>query len=485
MARTSHLFIRRHLVLLLLLLALLALASTGLRMAAFKTSAAVHTSLPAVADEDGDGVPDATDNCPFVANANQLDTNGDGIGDACQPPAAGQLIISELRLRGPDAGNDASQQANNEFIELYNNTGATITVATFDNSPGWALVGSDAVVRAVIPNGTTIPARAHFLVVNANGYSLSAYAAAGAGATPPTATGDLEYTNELPDAGGVALCSSADASNITKLVYRLDAFGYTSAPAFYREGNGVDLPPAVNSETSFVRKLGPGSPQDTADNATDFIFVNVAAAASGIGQLGAPGPENLSSPVQHNADIKATLVDPLKLSTDAPNRVRDATPDQPVCGGVCPSGTLAFRRKFKNNTGDALTRLRFRIVDITTAIAPAGTADLRVLTSPTVTITTTSGVVLEVKGLTLEELDNAPPSQPQGGGHNSTLSAGSITLAQPLAPGADINVQFLLGVAQGGNFRFFINVEGAHGDGNSLHLKARRKLPRANNGKDQ
>lgn len=37
-----------------------------------------------VADQDGDGVPDATDNCPTVGNADQLDANGNGVGDACE-----------------------------------------------------------------------------------------------------------------------------------------------------------------------------------------------------------------------------------------------------------------------------------------------------------------------------------------------------------------------------------------------------------------
>ncbi len=42
-------------------------------------------SEPPVADADGDGIPDAVDNCPAVANPDQADTDGDGTGDACDP----------------------------------------------------------------------------------------------------------------------------------------------------------------------------------------------------------------------------------------------------------------------------------------------------------------------------------------------------------------------------------------------------------------
>jgi probable HAF family extracellular repeat protein len=40
---------------------------------------------PPPPDDDHDGVPNATDNCPSVANASQADSDGDHIGDACDP----------------------------------------------------------------------------------------------------------------------------------------------------------------------------------------------------------------------------------------------------------------------------------------------------------------------------------------------------------------------------------------------------------------
>ena len=43
------------------------------------------STRPVVVDSDGDGVPDADDNCDGVANPGQADIDGDGIGDACDP----------------------------------------------------------------------------------------------------------------------------------------------------------------------------------------------------------------------------------------------------------------------------------------------------------------------------------------------------------------------------------------------------------------
>ncbi len=37
-----------------------------------------------IPDSDNDGVPDSEDNCPFIQNPDQLDSDGDGIGDVCE-----------------------------------------------------------------------------------------------------------------------------------------------------------------------------------------------------------------------------------------------------------------------------------------------------------------------------------------------------------------------------------------------------------------
>ena len=371
--------------------------------------------------------------------------------------ADAQLIISEFRLRGPNGAND-------EFIEIYNNSGADHTVA--GGGAGYAIGTSTA--RCVIPNGTVIPNRGHWLCVNSAGYSLASYPAGNG----TTATGDGTYTTDIPDNAGIALFNTDVSANFV-LANRLDAVGSTSeANTLYKEGTGYPALTPFSIDYSFYRDTcGKGgsittfglcpisTPKDTNNNAADFVFVDTNGTSAGAGQrLGAPGPENLSSPIQRNASFAGNLLDVCVASTSSPNRVRSFTSDE---SSNATFGTLDIRRTIVNNTGGNVTRLRFRVIDVTTFPAPSGIADLRPETSTAVVVTVdrppcgsgTSNVT--VQGTTLE----APPSQPNGGGFNSSLSAGVVTLATPIANGASLDVRFLLGIQQTGNFKFYVNIE--------------------------
>ncbi len=392
-------------------------------------------------------------------------------GPAPPPPPSGvfprDMLISEFRLRGPNGAHD-------EFVELYNNTDANVRVGTFDGSAGWTLAGlapdgASATPKFVIPNNTIIPARGHYLATNSDSsgggpYSLGQYAA-----------GDLTYTNDLADNAGIALFRTADPANLT-VTTMLDAVGFAgpSGPVanLYREGAGLTMFDPGTAEYSWVRSLTTGVPQDTNNNAADFVLVATTGGTFGATQaiLGAPGPENLASPLQRNATIKASLIEPQQVSSSPPNRVRDNN----ATGPNAAFGTLDIRRRFTNTTGQMVTALRFRVVDVTTLNTPnpgGAQADLRLLNSTDLTDIVTSRGTLTLRGTMREPT----PAQSLGGGLNS-----SVNVALPgaaLAPGATIDVRLLLGVEQGGRFRFFVNVEALTGPAAARTTKSDRKLP--------
>jgi hypothetical protein len=380
--------------------------------------------------------------------------------------ATAGLMISEFRVRGPNGAND-------EFVEIYNGSGSDHTVAATGTGSGYGVAASDGLLRCTIPNGTVIPNKGHYLCTNSVGYAYGNYPAGNG----TFSTGDATYATDIPDNAGIALFSSNTPAEFV-LANRIDAVGSTSeANTLYREGTGYPALTPFSIEYAFYRDtcgkggsiptFGPctiSTPKDTGNNAADFIFVDTNGTSAGAGQrLGAPGPENLSGPIQRNASMTVNLLDPCVGGPSPPNRVRDFVSDP---ANNSTFGTLDIRRTVINNTGGNVTRLRFRIIDITTFPAPSGIADLRPRTATDVVVTVdrppcgsgTSNIT--VRGTTLEQ-DNTAPStgQPNGGGFNSSMSAGTVTLGTPLANGASIDVRFLLGIQQTGNFKFYVNLE--------------------------
>lgn len=356
-------------------------------------------------------------------------------------PAVGDLVISELRFNGPGTtGND-------QFIELQNVSNKTLDLSGLklridDSFPTYTDV--------VINSGTFLLPGRHFLAARSPGYSLGAVAA------PDQTFSPVMFC-------GVQL-TLADNTVLDQV-----GTGCNLAPG---EGTRLTLNSAdLNTQSSFVRKLTSGTPQDTNNNAADFVRIALDPTLfpAGSAVLGAPGPENTTSPVQRNATIKSAYI-------DAGCTMNVVGPDNTAAGGTCPrnrnpvpdvannsdNGTLAIRRSFKNNTGQTITQLRFRIVDVTTQNSPgagAGQADLRARSSTSFAATcvgagggcTGSGSVITINGTTLDA-----PSGANNGGLNSTLT---VSVGGGLAPGAQVSLQFLLGVKQTGSFRFFVNVE--------------------------
>jgi hypothetical protein len=385
--------------------------------------------------------------------------------------AAGSLVISEFRLRGLTGAED-------EFIEIYNDSNVPHSVAPIFGA-GYAIAASDGVVRCTIPTATVIPARGHWLCVNSAGYALGAYPA-GSGTT---ATGDGTYTLDIPDNAGIALFNN-DSGGGFILANRFDAVGSTSeANTLYKEGTGYPALTSDNGNYAWVRdecgKTGDTlrfgfctitTPADTDNNANDFFIVDTSSTSLGGGlRLGAPGPQNLSSPIQRNSTLAGVLVDSTLASSALPNRARDLTSDP---ANNSTFGTLSIRRRFVNNTGAPVTRLRFRIIDLSafpvSSVPPV--ADLRPRTSgvvPSVAINDpatcaaagqTAPCVITIEGTMLEQAA-LPSHQYNGGAFNSSMGVGSVSIGTPLPAGASVNVQFLLGLQSTGNFRFYVNIE--------------------------
>jgi hypothetical protein len=335
-----------------------------------------------------------------------------------------------------------------------------------------ATCGDTPVLVGIIPGGTTIPARGHFLFTGPS-YSLADYGGTG------NATGDVPVA-DIENDRNVALFTTTSVGSLSS-ANRLDAVGFNPNVGgvcdLFREGN--TLVPTAGSvlEYSYFRDecgkkgnpslFGPcptgGLTRDSNNNFDDFVFADTNASLTPAGQhLGAPGPQNMGSP-RFNLSVLAVLLDSTKGAAANPNRVRDTS----ATGTNASQGTLSIRRRFVNNTGANVTQLRFRIVDISTTPVSGGVADLRALTSGPITVSvsdpatcTASGFPsspcnVVVNGTTLE----TPPAQPLGGGNNSSMTTGVINLGSQLAPGASINLQFVLGVQSTGSFKFFFNIE--------------------------
>jgi MYXO-CTERM domain-containing protein len=200
--------------------------------------------------------------------------------------ASTTLVISEFRTRGPNGAND-------EFIEIFNISNATV------NAGGFSVMASDSsgatVQLAKLPANTNILSRHYYLLSNngTQGYS---------GTTGPNAV----YSIGIPDDGGIAVLNGTGTV--------VDAVGMSSTSA-YKESTPL-APLTSNVIQSYERNNGGcAATQDTDNNSADFRLNALSA-----------GPQNSS----YNCNTCAGVV------CNAPPTACYKSP------GTCSTGTCTY-----------------------------------------------------------------------------------------------------------------------------------------------
>lgn len=198
------------------------------------------------------------------------------------PFAPGHIVISEFRTRGPAGDND-------EFIELFNPTGAAINIG------GWIIRDSQSCAqtpvrnRATISSNTVLEAGQHVLLAsNANS----------------TVNGpDMTFAPGIADDGGLALL---DLSNNV-----IDQVGMCISTA-YREGTNL-TPLAGDSNQSYERRPGGATAcYDTGNNAGDFVRISPS------------NPQNKTSPITRCSGVP--IATPTRTATRTPTRTATRAP---------------------------------------------------------------------------------------------------------------------------------------------------------------
>jgi hypothetical protein len=377
------------------------------------------------------------------------------------------VLISEFRLSGPGGASD-------EFVEFYCNRDTDCDISNFIIQAHDPEFGDFTIS---FEDNVIIPARQYLEIADESEYSLFFYA------VPDF---DLDFGFDFfIDNEGLQLISDDETTVI-------DSVGFIGGgnAATYIEGTGLERATAARpaDQYAYVRKrtlATNGLPQDTDNNANDFVLVSVTGTAhTGITAppvLGAPGPQSLTSPPTFdNGQMSESLVEPIVSKDDTPNRVRTGTGN---------SGTLSIRRSITNNTSQSFDYIAFRVIEIPTlnspVTIPGGQAQLRLITSDDAeSFTNSQGRSVVIRGTILEfdpNSDEVEPQQPNGGGLNSTVHA-NLPKGFFIDPGETVDVQFLLNVVQAGNYRFFLYVEAFPITIESKAPSALRRRSRTSNG---
>lgn len=287
-------------------------------------------------DVDGDDVPNAQDNCERVRNTDQSDIDNDDIGDACDPDIDGDTVANETDncplVANPgqeDFDNDGAGDACDPNADLVVGLSATPNPVT----PGAAMAVTTTVSHTgpQTPLGLTLqialPSQTTFQSVNAGPWSCGSVAPATAGAVL-----NCTLASMAPGSNAVVVNTSV-ASNVvhgTALVIDADLQPGDVNPA--NNSQQLSVPVEVASTDLRLQAFGPAP----AANVGDVLDIVVA-----INNLGQRNAETVEFSLQRpNGTTFSALTAPVGWTCPAPGPALTAI----VC--TTPSLTAGAQSNF-------------------------------------------------------------------------------------------------------------------------------------------